>query len=93
MLPCGFSIHSAVATSSFLLLTTGTTSAISHLLLHLSHPQNYGSFPFTPFILLMPPAILGAQIGAWKLKNIRAPFLRILFASTLLLIAARLILS
>lgn len=83
MLPCGFTIHSAVATCSFLLFATGLTSAISHILI--------GNLSLTDFLLLMPTAIIGAQLGAWKLKQIRSSFLRILFASALLLVAVRMI--
>ncbi|CAB50435.1 sulfite exporter TauE/SafE family protein [Pyrococcus abyssi] len=81
----GVPIHYAVATSSFAIVFTSTSSAIKHYFL--------GNVELYWLPLLVPGLIIGAQIGARIAKRTKASSLRKGFAVVMLILAIRMILK
>ncbi|BAA29606.1 sulfite exporter TauE/SafE family protein [Pyrococcus horikoshii] len=81
----GVPIHNAVATSSFAIIFTSTSSAIKHYLL--------GNVELYWLPLLVPGLIVGAQIGARIAKKTKARSLKNGFAIVMLILAIRMILK
>ncbi|AEC52063.1 hypothetical protein PNA2_1147 [Pyrococcus sp. NA2] len=81
----GVPIHYAVATSSFAIIFTSTSSAIKHYLL--------GNVELQWLPLLVPGLIIGAQIGARIAKRTKAGSLRRGFAIVMVILAIRMILK
>ncbi|AFK22164.1 sulfite exporter TauE/SafE family protein [Pyrococcus sp. ST04] len=81
----GMPIHYAVATSSFAIVFTSTSSAIKHYLL--------GNVEVQWLPLLVPGLIIGAQIGAKIAKKTRAKSLKNAFAVVMVILAFRMILK
>ncbi|AMM53337.1 sulfite exporter TauE/SafE family protein [Pyrococcus kukulkanii] len=81
----GMPIHYAVATSSFTIVFTSTSSAIKHYLL--------GNVEVQWLPLLVPGLIVGAQLGARIAKRIKAKSLKNAFAVVMVILALRMILK
>ncbi|WP_297063475.1 sulfite exporter TauE/SafE family protein [Thermococcus sp.] len=81
----GMPMHYAVATSSFAIVFTSTSSALKHYYL--------GNVDIHWLLLLVPGLIVGAQIGARLAERIKARNLKTAFAVVMLLLAIRMIIS
>ena len=81
----GISMHSAVATSSFVIVFTSISSSLKHYFL--------GNIEIMWAAILIPGIITGAQIGAKFVKKIKAHHLRFAFALFLIAIAIAMILK
>ncbi|WP_297549109.1 sulfite exporter TauE/SafE family protein [Thermococcus sp.] len=81
----GMPMHYAVATSSFAIVFTSTSSALKHYYL--------GNVDVHWLLLLVPGLIVGAQIGARLAERIKARNLKTAFAMVMLLLAIRMIIS
>lgn len=81
----GMPMHYAVATSSFAIVFTSTSSALKHYYL--------GNVDVHWLLLLVPGLIVGAQIGARLAERIKARNLKTAFALVMLLLAIRMIIS
>ncbi len=81
----GMSIHEAVATSSFAIIFTASSGALKHFFL--------GNVDLKALLLLVPGLIIGAQIGAFIAKRMKAKRLRWLFSLVVLALALRMIIK
>jgi len=81
----GMPIHYAVATSSFAIVFTSTSSALKHYYL--------GNVEVHWLLLLVPGLILGAQLGAKTAEKVKAKNLKNAFAVVMIILALRMILS
>lgn len=81
----GLSIHSAIATSSFVIFFTSMASSIKH--------YSLGNVNFIWLIFLIPGLAAGAQIGAKVAKKIKARNLKNIFSIPLFILAFRMILK
>ena len=81
----GMPIHYAVATSSFAIVFTSTSSALKHYYL--------GNVEVHWLLLLVPGLILGAQLGAKTAEKVKAKSLKNAFAVVMIILALRMILS
>lgn len=79
----GLPVHLAVATSSFLIIFNALTGTVSHALL--------GNIEYVYVVLIVPGAIVGAQLGAVASKRFKPKKLNLILAVALLLLALRMI--
>ncbi|WP_456421434.1 sulfite exporter TauE/SafE family protein [Thermococcus sp.] len=81
----GMPMHYAVATSSFAIIFTSTSSALKHYYL--------GNVEVHWLLLLVPGLIIGAQLGAKTAEKVKAKNLKNAFAVVMVILALRMILS